>query len=225
MNLDKYQNLESYSDIYIFYPIADFLIPFFHDFLKLTPNMITTIGFILRLTASYMILYKKYEIGALLYMSGYMFDSMDGRMARKYKESSLFGEAWDSVADTISTIIVIIALVLSVKGKVKTNQVILLIVFIILMNIWSYTQESWAILNKTGQYNMVNYKTDKFKDEQGLIPWLYININKGAMNIDSIFNMIGGFEKNKEFLLGIMPLIGCGNLMILFCYIIISFKK
>jgi hypothetical protein len=225
MNLDKYQNLESYSDIYVFYPIADFFIPLLHDFLKLTPNMITTIGFILRLIAAYMIVCKKYEIGALLYMSGYMFDSMDGRMARKYKESSLFGEAWDSVADTISTIIVIIALVLSVKGKVKTIQVILLVAFIILINIWSYTQESWSILNKTGQYNIVNYKNYRFKDERGFIQWLYIQINKGAMNIDFIFNMIGGFEKNKKFLLGIMPLIGCGNLMIFFCYIIISFKK
>lgn len=225
MNLDKYQNLESYSDIYVFYPIADFFIPFFHDFLRLTPNMITTLGFILRLIAAYMIICKKYEMGAILYMTGYLFDSMDGRMARKYNETSLLGEAWDSVADTLSTIIVIISLVISVKGKVNSTQFILLVVFIILMNIWSYTQESWYVLNKTGQYNMVNFKTDKFKNEKGIIPWLYININKGAMNIDSMFNMMGGFEKNKEFLLGIMPLIGCGNLMILFCYIIISFKK
>jgi phosphatidylglycerophosphate synthase len=225
MNLDKYQNLESYSDIYVFYPIADFFIPFLHDFLKLTPNMITTIGFIMRLIAAYMILCKKYEIAALLYISGYLFDSMDGRMARKYNETSLLGEAWDSVADTLSTIIVIIALVVSVKGKITSIQVILLVVFIILMNIWSYTQESWSILNKTGQYNMVNYKTDKFKDEKGIISWLYIQINKGAMNIDYIFNKMDGFERNKEFLLGIMPLIGCGNLMIFFCYIIISFKK
>lgn len=225
MNLDKYQNLESYSDIYIFYPIVDFFIPLLHDFFKLTPNMITTIGFILRLTSAYMIVCKKYEIGTLLYMGGYMFDSMDGRMARKYKESSLFGEAWDSVADTISTIIVIIALIISVKGKVKNIQVILLFVFIILMNIWSYTQESWSVLNKTGQYNMVNYKTNRFKGERGVISWLYLQINHGAMNIDYMFNMIGGFERNKEFLLGIMPLIGCGNLMIFFCYIILSFKK
>jgi phosphatidylglycerophosphate synthase len=225
MNLDKYQNLESYSDIYIFYPIADLLIPFLHDFLKLTPNMITTIGFIMRLIAAYMILCKKYEISAFLYICGYLFDSMDGRMARKYKESSLFGEAWDSVADTISTIIVIIALVISVKGKVKPTQVILLVVFIILMNIWSYTQESYAILKKTGNYNMFNYKTDKFKDLRGLIPWLYIHINKGTMNIDYIFNMMGGFEKWRKLLLSIMPLIGCGNLMILFCYIILSFQS
>ncbi len=225
MNLDKYQNLESYSDIYFFYPIADLVIPFFHDILGLTPNMITTIGFIMRLTSSYMILYKKYEIGAILYMTGYLFDSMDGRMARKYNETSLLGEAWDSVADTISTIIVIIALVVSVKGNIKPLQIILLSIFIILMNIWSYTQESWSILNKTGKYNMVNYKTDRFKDEKGFIPWLYIMINKGAMNIDSIFNMMGGFEHNKGFLLALMPLIGCGNLMILFSYIIISFRK
>ena len=58
-NLDKYQNLESIGDIYFFYPLADFIMPFFHDILKLKPNHITTIGFLSRLFSSYMILYKK----------------------------------------------------------------------------------------------------------------------------------------------------------------------
>jgi len=223
--LDKYQNLESYSDIYFFYPFADLLMPFFHDILKLKPNHITTIGFIFRLIATWMILMKEYVAGGTLYLIGYLFDSMDGRMARHYKEASLFGEAWDSVADTISTICVIGALIYSTKGKLKVSQWLLLLLFIILMNVWSYTQESWSTYQKTGNYDMLKFKKDKFKNETGVIPRIYIWINEGTMGIDKLFNMTGGFDKWKHILLPIMPLIGCGNLILLLVYIIIACCK
>jgi hypothetical protein len=135
----------------------------------------------------------------------------------------LFGEAWDSVADTVSTIIVIGALLFSVKGKLLWWQLVLLIMFIVLMNIWSYTQESLTTFQKTRNYNMLAFKKDKFKNEHGLIPRTYIFINEGAMGIDTFFDMTGGFPKWKYFLTSIMPYIGCGNLMILFAILILSF--
>ena len=224
-NLDKYQNLESIGDIYFFYPLADFIMPFFHDILKLKPNHITTIGFLSRLFSSYMILYKKFYHAALFYTFGYIFDSMDGRMARKYSEGSLFGEAWDSVADTISTIVVICILLYVNKGKLFWWQWLMLIMFIILMNIWTYTQESWSTFQKTGNYDVLSFKKDKFKNENGLIPRIYIFINEGSMGIDKLFNISGGFSSWKNILLNIMQYIGCGNLMILFGLLILSFQK
>jgi phosphatidylglycerophosphate synthase len=222
-DLDKYQNLESYTDVYFFYPIADLLMPFFHDVMHLKPNNITTIGFIFRIIAAYMILLKKYRYGAGLYLIGYLFDSMDGRMARHYKESSLWGEAWDSVADTTSTIIVISALIYSVKGKICMFQWGLLALFIILMNIWSYTQESWAVFKKTGDYDVLKFKKDRFKNQDDIISKFYIWINEGAMGVDKLFDLTGGFKEWKDILLFTMPIIGCGNLMVLLCFIVISF--
>lgn len=224
-HLDKYQNLESISDLYFFYPIADFVMAFFHDILLLKPNHITTFGFIIRLFSSYMILCKKYYIAATLYLIGYLFDSMDGRMARKYHEGTLFGEAWDSVADTISTIIVITALLYVNKFNLLWWQWLLLILFIVGMNIWTYTQESWSTYQKTGNYDVLLFKKNKFKNENGIIPRTYILINDGSMGIDSLFNQTGGFEKWKSILLKTMPYIGCGNMILLLVILITSFQK
>ncbi len=222
-NLDKYQNLESLLDVYLFYPLADLITPFFHDILKLKPNHITTLGFIFRLYSAYLILCKNYIHATGFFLLGYLFDSMDGRMARKYKEGSLFGEAWDSVSDTISTIIVIGSILYINKGKLLWWQWLMLILFILLINIWTYTQESWTTFQKTGHYDFLLHKKDKFKNEQGIIPRIYILINDGSMGIDTIFNLSGGFESWKKILLWLMPYIGCGNLIILFGLFILSF--
>ncbi len=224
-NLDKYQNLESISDIYFFYPLADLITPFFHDILKLKPNHITTLGFISRLYSAYLILCKKYLHATGFFLVGYLFDSMDGRMARKYNEGSLFGEAWDSVSDTISTIIVIGSLLYVNKGKLLWWQWLMLILFIVFINIWTYSQESWTTFQKVGHYDFVSFKKDKFKNESNLIPRIYILINDGSMGIDALFNLSGGFGSWKKLLLGIMPYIGCGNLIILLCLLILSFYK
>ena len=91
------------------------------------------------------------------------------------------------------------------------------------MNIWTYTQESWSVFQKTGNYEVLKFKKNKFKDQNDIVSRFYIWINEGAMGVDKLFDLTGGFEKWKDMLLFIMPLIGCGNLMILFYFIIISF--
>jgi hypothetical protein len=93
------------------------------------------------------------------------------------------------------------------------------------MNIWTYSQESWTTFQKVGHYDFVSFKKDKFKNELSIIPRIYILINDGSMGIDALFNLSGGFVSWKKLLLGIMPYIGCGNLVILLGLLILSFYK
>lgn len=76
-----------------------------------TPNLVTTIGFVLNITATIMLLYAAGEMtgstsivgwsGAVILFAG-LFDMMDGRLARIGNMSSMFGALWDSTLDRYS---------------------------------------------------------------------------------------------------------------------------
>ena len=76
-----------------------------------TPNLVTTIGFVLNIAATIMLLYAAGEMtgstsivgwsGAVILFAG-LFDMMDGRLARIGNMSSKFGALWDSTLDRYS---------------------------------------------------------------------------------------------------------------------------
>lgn len=76
-----------------------------------TPNLVTTIGFVLNIAATMMLLYAAGEMtgstsivgwsGAVILFAG-LFDMMDGRLARIGNMSSMFGALWDSTLDRYS---------------------------------------------------------------------------------------------------------------------------
>lgn len=76
-----------------------------------TPNLVTTIGFVLNIVATIMLLYAAGEMtgstsivgwsGAVILFAG-LFDMMDGRLARIGNMSSMFGALWDSTLDRYS---------------------------------------------------------------------------------------------------------------------------
>lgn len=76
-----------------------------------TPNIVTTIGFVLNIAATIMLLYAAGEMtdstsvvgwsGAVILFAG-LFDMMDGRLARVGNMSSRFGALWDSTLDRYS---------------------------------------------------------------------------------------------------------------------------
>ena len=76
-----------------------------------TPNLVTTMGFVLNIAATIMLLYAAGEMtgstsivgwsGAVILFAG-LFDMMDGRLARIGNMSSMFGALWDSTLDRYS---------------------------------------------------------------------------------------------------------------------------
>lgn len=79
-----------------------------------TPNLVTTIGFVLNIAATIMLLYAAGEMtestsivgwsGAVILFAG-LFDMMDGRLARIGNMSSMFGALWDSTLDRYSELL------------------------------------------------------------------------------------------------------------------------
>lgn len=77
----------------------------------ITPNFITTTGFVLNLVAAGMFLYAANKFGDDTCIVGWaggvilfagLFDMMDGRLARMGNMSSRFGALWDSTLDRYS---------------------------------------------------------------------------------------------------------------------------
>ena len=74
--------------------------------LGLTPNLITTISLILGLSSSYLVYKDSYIAGAVLWFLSYYFDCADGKMARKFKMTSKFGDLYDHSSDVLKHIII-----------------------------------------------------------------------------------------------------------------------
>lgn len=90
----------------------------------LTPNAVTTIGFLLNCVVTWMFLQaaqvfgtqpaEAYNIigwgGGLILFAG-LFDMMDGRLARLSGKSSTFGALWDSTLDRYSELVTLFGIV------------------------------------------------------------------------------------------------------------------
>ena len=89
--------------------------------LHITPNMVTTIGFIGNIVAAGFFIDAAWKLGldgcslpecmtetgwgGLIIITSGLFDMMDGRLARMSGKSSLFGALWDSTLDRYSELV------------------------------------------------------------------------------------------------------------------------
>ena len=99
------------------YIIIKKITPMFYKF-GITPNMITTLSLITSLLGIWLFYKQKLLLLAvfLLYI-GYMFDCMDGYVARKYKMTSKFGDYYDHISDIFKYIAFLL-----VMYKLKNNN-------------------------------------------------------------------------------------------------------
>lgn len=107
--------------------------PVIHGMIKIgiTPNMVTTIGFLGNVLATAMFILASEQTtpeagyamigwgGAILIFSG-LFDMMDGRLARLGNMSTAFGAFWDSTLDRYSELFSLFGLTLYLLNTVGT---------------------------------------------------------------------------------------------------------
>lgn len=107
--------------------------PIIHGMIKIgiTPNMVTTIGFLGNVLATAMFILASEQTtpeagyamigwgGAILIFSG-LFDMMDGRLARLGNMSTAFGAFWDSTLDRYSELFSLFGLTLYLLNTVGT---------------------------------------------------------------------------------------------------------
>ena len=118
---EKYRiSLRSILDSFFVNPILFLLLK-----LKLTPNAVTFLGFLICCISAYFISSGSFLIGGLLVLfSGFM-DIFDGALARKMELMSDRGAFLDSTFDRLSEAIVLIGLIYFFSTSNETNLVLL----------------------------------------------------------------------------------------------------
>lgn len=116
----------------------------------MSPNVITSLSLIVSLYAVYKIFNGFYMIGGILFFFGYFLDCLDGNFARSNNMVTDFGDYYDHISDSVTSI-ALIAVILVLKIKVKTKALFLfsLLIFCILLSVQLDCQEKNSVAQKS----------------------------------------------------------------------------
>ena len=178
------------------YKIIDTHLHIYYE-LGITPNMVTTLGFLVGLLSAYQIIRGHFLTASLLWIFSYYFDNVDGKLARKYNQITKFGDLYDHICDVVKYAIVLLALVKSNKRKTTPKQWIYLGVIKLLLFI------SFIHMG----YQEIIY--DK-KEESG---WL------------SILTKLVSSDPNPERTIQYTRYLGCGTSILGIALLIIIWRK
>ena len=98
----------------------------FYYNLGLTPNDLTTISLISGLLSVYFAYNRQYIVASILWAIAYYYDCADGKLARKYKLTSKFGDLYDHVSDIIKHGLMFYVLYQKIYDKSFTTKFILI---------------------------------------------------------------------------------------------------
>ena len=176
----KYEDktLEPTIDEYIFLPLGKKVADLAYV-LGLSPNQVTFGSTVFQLLASYFFFRDGPLKAVLMYLLGYILDSSDGVMARKYKMTSNFGEIFDLSSDFLTTAVLLLVFFLkSRKRKYFWHLFILLLVLLHLGNLWYGLVNAQTCLRKTGSDNYYEEKKKKLEGEKGFLKSFYLLYTK-----------------------------------------------
>ena len=92
--------IENPFDNYI-YIFVEFLAPYAYK-LGFSPNMITTLSVIFSVASIYYLYIHSFITSIFLYIISYLFDCLDGYVARKYNMVTKFGDLYDHISDVLT---------------------------------------------------------------------------------------------------------------------------
>lgn len=81
--------------------------------LHFTPNMITTISIVCGMASAYMVVLQQFPLAAFLFGLAYYFDCVDGKLARKFNQITVFGDYYDHFGDIFKFILLLYVLYVS----------------------------------------------------------------------------------------------------------------
>jgi CDP-diacylglycerol--glycerol-3-phosphate 3-phosphatidyltransferase len=94
--------------------------------IKVNPNLITLLGFVINIVAAFYLAKGRFEIaGAIIFLAGAM-DMLDGAVARLTGTASSFGAFFDSVIDRYSDIVLYLGLIIYF-GKIPRMTYVVLV--------------------------------------------------------------------------------------------------
>ncbi len=110
--------IEEFTNTYIIHPISSWLVPHFIT-LKITPNMVSSLGMICGLMAG--VCYYNYQLPQLAFLGfalmfmWHIFDGADGQLARATQNFSEIGKVIDGVCDYVTFISVYVGISLALS--------------------------------------------------------------------------------------------------------------
>ena len=128
----------------IFYNWCQDLAPICYQ-LKLTPNIITTISLLFKIIAVYYLYHSNILYFTFFYFIQYLFDCLDGTVARKYKQYSEYGDLYDHSCDFVYALCLLYLIYVKYKFQNKYNIVYLLFFGI---SLYRFTCVSKIVKNK-----------------------------------------------------------------------------
>jgi phosphatidylglycerophosphate synthase len=220
-NSDKYGDdilYESWADNNIFFPIANKLVTPMKE-VGLTPNMVTLIGTFCRLLSIYYISIDEYHHAAIAYFVGYIFDCVDGKLARKYNMSSKEGMVLDLTADNITNFMLVAFLVYKF-GPLQWFVIVIVIMTYILS--FSYgMNEAIASQKATNNDNFLARRLTQIGKTNSILDNIFLIIT--GMTYSSYKRLFPTYDETKiNKWLPIMKEFGPGNYNLLVTFIIFN---
>jgi CDP-diacylglycerol--glycerol-3-phosphate 3-phosphatidyltransferase len=129
-------------------PIARFI-----GWTKLSPNVISVIGFILTIGVAFVIAGGNLIVGGLLIIAAAGFDALDGTLARMMGRTSRFGAFLDSTLDRFSEAVIFIGLFIYLVNQGAEIELILIYATVVGSLMVSYARaraEGIGIMIKAG---------------------------------------------------------------------------
>ncbi len=127
-SIEKVFKQRNWWDLLINLKVAKYITYFVANYTKLTPNNITFISFIFAFFALIAISSHHYIFGAILFQISYIFDIVDGALARVKNLTSKFGAFLDVFTDWFKAPI-LITILLYQERKIESLIAILMLLF------------------------------------------------------------------------------------------------
>lgn len=108
--------MENPIDNLIYKYLVEPITPILREKFNMVPDNVTFFRLLFGIISLYYIYYGQYIYGAILWGIAYVFDCIDGYMARKYQIFSKYGDYYDHFSDYSTFIVLLIILHLKDKG-------------------------------------------------------------------------------------------------------------
>ena len=137
---------------------SQFINPYLHE-IYVVPNVLTACSFAFGLLAAYLTYKSKFALAALSFIVAYVFDCMDGNMARMFDQVTVFGDYFDHITDVIQFICLGLCLLFNkdITRNTKIVFVILSIILFALMDIHIGCQE--AVYERPNESSTLSWLT------------------------------------------------------------------
>ncbi len=154
----------------IFRPLA-FPLVMLAKVLKLTPNMVSIIGFVFTILSGVFLGLGNFIMASIMLFLRHIFDNVDGSLARNLKKFSKAGAYFDAVCDTLGFVFVVIGLGLGQLNETSNSIYILLGILMgisLITQVLAYDNYRGRFIKGLDTYSSNTYEICSFPEDEGI---------------------------------------------------------